>query len=73
MVSTLALHLCHRLLHPIRHFGPHINYSLEQVVDDLGSRLFSNALDLVQLLLRVLVCLLFGCFVSGGVLWACMS
>lgn len=67
LLSHILL-LCSRLRHPIRHDRLHIQYSLDQVIHNLGPRLVSNLLDLLQLLLRVFLRVIFGLLVARCVL-----
>ncbi len=68
---TCLIHIHPRLLAsppisylPIRHLRLHRHNRLNQVLHNLRARLLPNRLDLIKLLLRVLVCLLFGGFVA---------
>jgi len=60
--------LCNRLLHTVRHLWPHVHDGLQQIIHDFRPGVLADLLDLVQLLLRVLLRLLFGGLVAGGVL-----
>lgn len=59
---------CDGLLDSVGHDGLDVADRTEQVLDDLVTLLVADALDLLQLLVRVLVGVLLGLLVAAGVL-----
>ena len=60
----ISSRLYSRLLHSIWYHRLHLHNCLQQIIDDLWSRLLSYLLDLFELLLCVFLCLLLGLLVA---------
>ena len=54
-----------------RRLGLRIRGSLDQLLDDLGPRLVTNAFDLLDFAIGVLLCVIFSLLVTGAVLQGC--